>query len=106
MRDINVVSDGMRLCRLRQDEAIYLMMAPAMAGGWIAVHPDCREVMAEIYGMGRDLLALLPVEWTEGRDRPVSRREAERIIVELDRQAKNGAPREFAVRLRTLLEVE
>jgi hypothetical protein len=90
------VTAAFTLCRLSQAEAEHLMMAPAMAGGWIAVHPDCRDAVAEAMG-GRwagnwaDCLALLPSAWDDGDRRAVAPDLAERIIAALAHAARYPA---------------
>lgn len=61
------------LRRLTRSEAEYLMMSASVAGGWIAVHPTCREAVASLLTRAEsaDFLALLPGEWTQGRGRRV-----------------------------------
>ena len=76
----------MILCRLSLREAEYLMMAPAVAGGWVAVHPDCREAVTEALGDVAAFLALLPAAWVAVR-RPVTVEQATRIAERLDAHA-------------------
>lgn len=61
------------LRRLTRSEAEYLMMSASVAGGWIAVHPTCREAVASLLTRSEsaDFLALLPGEWPQGRGRRV-----------------------------------
>lgn len=79
------------LCRLAVHEAQRLALAPANAGGWIAVHPACREAVESAtggpLGDGADCLALLPADWREAALHPVTRDQAERIAAELERVA-------------------
>ena len=98
----------MILCRLSRREAEYLMMAPAVAGGWVAVHPDCREAVTEALGDVADFLALLPADWGAVR-RPVTAEQATRIAARLDAHAAYSVmdepevPAEFAERVRAHL---
>ena len=79
----------MVMCRLSQAEAEHLMMAPSVAGGWVAVHPDCREAVAGALPDTRaDLLAMLPDAWGPHR-RPVTRDDAKLIIYHLDKAARH-----------------
>lgn len=103
-----------RLCRLTVTEAHHLALAPANAGGWVAVHPDCRDAVAHAVGHPwtclADCLALLPADWAEATLRPVSREQAELIAAELERIARwtdtsapGTPPAEIARRVRVWL---
>jgi hypothetical protein len=103
------------LCRLSPSEAEKLLMAPAMAGGWVAEHPDCRDAVYQTVGWtetAATFLALLPRSWPEASKRPVTREQAERILAQLDARAKlslvdeEEVPFEFATRLRAHLQAE
>jgi hypothetical protein len=79
----------MTLCRISRRDAEHLMMAPKVAGGWVAVHPDCREAVAYAlrgldngYGVA-DILALLPSDWSEASKRRVTTEQLDAIIVTL-----------------------
>lgn len=83
----------MILCRISQAEAEHLMMAPKMAGGWVAVHPDCREAVAEAMGGNwagnwADCLAMLPAAWDDAIRRPVNPALADRILTALAHAAQ------------------
>lgn len=102
------------LCRLTVTEAQRLALAPANAGGWVAVHPDCRQAvnasLCTYWGDGADCLAMLPAGWSEAALRPVSREQADGIAAELERIARwtdtsahGTPPAEIASRVRVWL---
>jgi hypothetical protein len=84
----------MTLCRITRSDAEHLMMAPSVAGGWAAVHPDCREAVAYAlrgldngYGVA-DILALLPSDWSEASKRRVTSAQLAAIIAQLAHAAE------------------
>lgn len=99
--------DHMTLCRITQCEAEHLMLAPRMAGGWIAVEPGCREAVLMALGEGHaDYIALLPSTWPIATHRPVSAAQAELIAATMERVARSVgevAPARMAQRIRELL---
>lgn len=98
------------LCRLSVPEAEHLALAPAAIGGWCAVHPDCRDTVTAVVGLGKaNVLALLPSDWTEATRRPVPADLAEQIAARLARTTYSltGEPEvahDFAARIRAHLD--
>lgn len=81
--------NNMTLCRLTRREAEHLMMAPAVAGGWVDVHPDSRDAVEAVYGpYAADILALMPAQFADYAHRRVDRADAERILAALRRRAR------------------
>lgn len=107
---------GFTLCRLSRREAEHLMMALAMAGGWVAVDPDIRDAVVDAMGglyagNWADFLALLPSSWDDACKRPITKVQALCICDRLDRVANypiesddGAAAREIAARVRAHLD--
>lgn len=95
------------LCFVTRREAEHLMMAPRLAGGWVAVSPVCCTAMmtateaTELSGSGADCLALLPDSWVEAGRRPLTGDAIAAVLSALD--GAGGEALEFAARVRAHL---
>ena len=76
-----------QLCIISRRDAERLMLAPAAAGGWVAVDGEIVDAVSHALGVtgGPPYLALIPSHWDEARRRQVSPVEAESILAVLDR---------------------
>lgn len=86
------------LCLIDQRAAEHLMGAPALAGGWVAVHPECRQAM-DVAGLD-GYLALLPSDWAEAV--PLADGLRERAVAALAGAYAGPVANEFADRVREL----
>lgn len=85
-----MATTNMTLCRLSRTQAEHLMMAPTLAGGWVAVHSAACDSVEIALGSHPDglqwaaYLALVPSAWEDIAGRVVTREQAVAILAALD----------------------
>lgn len=88
------------LCLVTRKAAEDLMGAPKLAGGWVAVHPECAQAVEIANYEG--YIALLPSAWPEARN-ALTREQAQRIADKLGGKYAGPVANEFAARVSEAL---